>query len=277
MSEPQAFTHGDKLVRKAASTPALAKVLTHYRKWRTNSLAVTGRRQSDVIRLTQLLNAYKDAVEPILDARRNSAQEGLQPSILEEFFGYLFSTVSTDLGVELLRRPASSFIGLIFNPREVRSLVTAPEYTIRSKDHDFVLGACLEMTVAAEGAVAINKERLVVPAVAIECKRYLERNMLDECAGTAERIKKATPYCKYIVASEFLKLDKASPELSVIDEIYILRRQRNLERSHINQKINPIYPDLVWSLYEDVMAHLRKVWWDPQSGLTSGRVFNLPR
>jgi hypothetical protein len=181
------------------------------------------------------------------------------------------------VGVELLRRPASTFIGLIFNPKDIKSLTTAPEYTVRSKDHDFVLGARLEMRVAADGSTTSNSEKLVIPAAAIECKRYLERNMLDECAGTAERIKKATPYCRYIVAAEFLKLDRASPELSQIDEIYILRRQRNLERARPGQSVNPIYGDLVAAIYGDVVTHLQRVWWDPNSGLDSGRVFNFPR
>ena len=60
----------------------------------------------------------------------------------------------------------------------------------------------------------------MVPAVAIECKRYLERNMLDECAGTAEKIKRATPYCLYLVVAEYLKMDDAAPEMSRIEEIF---------------------------------------------------------
>jgi hypothetical protein len=277
MFEPQAYTHGDRLRRKVASDSKLSPVLDAYNSWRAASLAIQGRKKKDIESLTAALNEYKNFVEPVLDARANSAQEGLQPSILEEFFGYLFSELSQEIGVELLRRPASSFIGLIFNPKNINSLVSAPEYTVRSKDHDFVLGARLRMDISAEGASAARSERLVVPAVAIECKRYLERNMLDECAGTAERIKKSTPYCRYIVAAEFLKLDHASPELSQIDEIFVLRRQRNSERGSEATVVQPIYDDLVVAIYEDVLSHLKRVWWDPQSGLKTGRVFNFPR
>lgn len=276
MSEPQVYTHGARLARKAAKDAKLDPVLEQYEAWKAASLAVNGRDEADIVALTGLLNDYKNAVEPILDARANSAQEGLQPSILEEFLGYLFAKVSADVGQDLLRRPASSFIGLIFNPRDVHSLIEAPEFTLREKDHDFVLGACVTLSIQAEGSTSTRSDKLVVPAVAIECKRYLERNMLDECAGTAERIKKATPYCRYIVASEFLKLDRALPELSQIDEIYVLRKQRNLERN-TGVALNPIYPELIVHLYQDVISHLKRVWWDPESGLTSGRVFNLPR
>ena len=202
MSEPQVYTHGARLARKAAKDTKLDPLLELYEAWKAASLAVTGRTEEDIAVLTDLLNEYKNAVEPVFDARPNSAQEGLQPSILEEFLGYLFANVAADIGQELLRRPASSFIGLIFNPRDVHSLIEAPEFTVREKDHDFVLGACVTLSIQAEGSTAKRSNKLVVPAVAIECKRYLERNMLDECAGTAERIKKATPYCRYIVASD---------------------------------------------------------------------------
>ena len=91
---------------------------------------------------------------------------------------------------------------------------------------------------------------MVVPAVAIECKRYLERNMLDECSGTAERVKRATPYCLYVVVSEYLKMDNARPELSRIDEIYVMRKQRNSERGASDFVAKPIDHTLVFDLYE---------------------------
>ena len=101
--------------------------------------------------------------------------------------------------------------------------------------------------------------------------------MLDECAGTAEKIKKATPYCKYFVVSEYLKMDDASPEISLIDEIFVLRKQRNSDRLETSFVPNPIYPDLVYEIYSDCLQHLSKIWWDPESGFRSGKVFNLPR
>jgi hypothetical protein len=277
MSEPQVYIHGSKLRRKAAADSGLKATLAAYESWKTSSLAVTGRTETDIAQLTAHLNEYKARVEPIFDKRNNSAQEVLQPSILEEFFEYLFCQIETEVGIDILRRPASGFIGLVFNPRDLKSLTTAPEYTIRQKDHDFVLGACITMDMSADGGKDVRREKLVVPAVAIECKRYLERNMLDECAGTAEKIKKATPYCRYIVVAEFLKMNNASPEISLIDEIYVLRRQRNLERQHADFEPAPIAADLVCHIYEDVVRHLKRIWWDADAALVSGRVFNYPR
>lgn len=185
--------------------------------------------------------------------------------------------VDTPTPLELPMFTSTVPAGLVFNPKSLGSLLSAPEYTIRAKDHDFVLGACIRLSISADGSSDHRDETVVVPAVAIECKRYLERNMLDECAGTAEKIKKTTPYCRYMIVAEYLKMDEGLPEASMIDEIFILRRQRNLERLHTGFTPNPIYPDLIKNIYDDAVDHLKRVWWDPQSALTEGRVFNFPR
>jgi hypothetical protein len=98
--------------------------------------------------------------------------------------------------------------------------------------------------------------------------------MLDECSGTAARVKAATPYCLYVVVAEYLKMDDCRPELSKIDEIYVLRKQRNSERLAVGFKPNPIDSILVWDLHEMVAKHLSKIWWDPESGVRVGKMFN---
>jgi len=270
--QPQVYVHGSKLKKKASSVPELQPLLEIYARWRSQSLAVEGRTDEDICQLTTYLNEYKNAV----DSRANSAQEVLQPSILEEFFEYLFCRLDAELQLSVLRRPGSGFIDLAFNPKSLRDLMISPDYTIRRKDHDFVIGASVEMNLTVPGGNPTQTDILIIPAVAIECKRYLERNMLDECSGTAEKIKKATPYCLYIIASEYLKMDDASPELSRIDEIYVLRKQRNSERLVNGFVPNPIYGDLIVEIYRQVQRHLNRVWWNPQSAITNGKAFNFP-
>jgi hypothetical protein len=272
--EPKIYIHGSKLRRKAASNPELNDVLERYEQWRKDSLAIEGRNEEDVNALVELMDAYKGDAESVFDSRPNSAQEVLQPSIIEEFFEYLFCSISTVVGIDVLRQPAAGFIDLVFNPKSLGSLSKAPEYTIRRKDHDFVIGAVVELGIRSEGSDTRLKDKVVIPAIAVECKRYLERNMLDECAGTAEKVKRSTPYCKYYVVAEYLKMDDASPEMSLIDEIYILRKQRNSARLSKDFVPNPISPELVWDLYTRCVSHLTRIWWNPDDALIQGRVFN---
>ncbi len=269
-------THGVKLERKVQSDPTLNVVAAAYKVWRDSSLAVHTRDKDGVLNLVDALNDYKDQVEPILDCRPNSAQEMLQPSILEEFFEYLFCRLDLTVNFRVpIRHPSRGFLSLSFNPSSLRKLVESPEFTVRAKDHDFIIGG--QATLNVVGASGHREPTdIVIPAVAIECKRYLERNMLDECAGTAERMKRATPYCLYIVASEFLKMDDGYPEMTEIDEIYILRHQRNSERKKCKPASRPIDGELIWDLYQEVVHHLKKIWWDPESALKTGKVFNRP-
>lgn len=274
---PQTFIHGSKLKRKVLESPELKPLLGEYGRWSTKSLEIKTRTADDIKILVNLLNDYKSVAEPVLDSRMNSAQEVLQPSILEEFFEYLFCRLDEAIGAALLRKPSSAFIDLVFNPRDIKSLATKPEYTIHRKDHDFVIGASLSLTLTVEGQKDEQKDSIVIPAVAIECKRYLERNMLDECSGTADRVKKATPYCLFFVVAEYLKMDDCRPELSKIDEIYILRKQRNSERLAADFKPNPIDDSLIFDLYTRVLKHLSRIWWNPDSALTTGKLFDYPK
>lgn len=274
--QPQLYIHGSKLRNKLVTNPELRPVWEAYEKWSANSLAVVGRDQDAIAQLVTSLNEYKSIVEPLLDARPNSAQEVLQPSILEEFFEYLFCQIDEEVGEHLLRRPSSAFIDLVFNPKNIHSLATRPEYTVRKKDHDFVIGSSVMITFHVEGTAEKSQDSIVVvPAVAIECKRYLERNMLDECSGTAEKVKRATPYCLFFVVAEFLKMDDCRPELSRIDEIYVLRRQKNSDRLMASFIPNPISADLIWDIYSKVLVHLARIWWDPDSALQTGKLFNF--
>ena len=76
-------------------------------------------------------------------------------------------------------------------------IFSKPNPYIHSKDQDFVLGASLELIIKTNDNT--TNQEIIVPVVAIECKTYIERNMLDSCSGTARRLKNAMPYCIYIV------------------------------------------------------------------------------
>ena len=154
-----------------------------------------------------------------------------------------------------------------------------PNFIIQAGDGGegghFVIGSHIEMRLISPAGGNPQNKRLVLPAVALEVKRYLERDMLDECSGTPARIKAATPYCLFVVIAEYLKMDDCRPELSKIDEIYVLRKQRNSDRLAADLKPNPIDADLVWDLYQMVWQHLRKLWWDPEAGVRIGKMFNF--
>ena len=139
------------------------------------------------------------------------------------------------------------------------------------------MGATVDIKISANGNDDVKST--VIPVVAIECKTYLERNMLDACAATAGRLKNAMPYCIYIVASEYMKMTDASPELTDIDEVYILCKAKNSERERRKRSGEPplnIDAELVVDLFERVVRHLNSIWWKPEDAVTSGKIINRP-
>ena len=103
--------------------------------------------------------------------------------------------------------------------------------------------------------------------------------MLDSCANTATRLKNAMPYCVYMVASEYMKMDEASPELTDIDEVYILCKAKNSERlSRSQQGLPPLEIDssLIYDLFQRVRKHLNSIWWSPEDAVSNGKVICRP-
>ncbi len=103
--------------------------------------------------------------------------------------------------------------------------------------------------------------------------------MLDSCAATASRLKNAMPYCVYMVASEYMKMSDASPELTDIDEVYILCKAKNSEREARKRANLPpldIDADLVIDLFERVGRHLNAIWWHPEDAVANGKIINRP-
>ena len=110
-----------------------------------------------------------------------------------------------------------------------------------------------------------------LPAVAIECKTYLDKTMLQDAATAAEQLKHRNPHAIYLVVAEWLKLtDAVNLRKFKIDQIYVLRKQRNTDREFrydANYEKNPIYSDAVEHMFNTVREFLGSEW---EGGITYG-------
>ncbi|MBS3176456.1 Bpu10I family restriction endonuclease [Candidatus Woesearchaeota archaeon] len=280
------FRHGFTLNNKLQSTgdSDLKAVWSHYVGYRKKKSQIKILEDEAVRLFVKATNEYRKSSIKILESRKNSGQENLRSTILEEFFQHLFSDL---IKQKLPTLPNSlysgcatnSYVSLTFTPKSFTDIFAEPNPYIHTKDQDFVLGCIIEITVNAKGSESHNRNEVVIPIIAIECKTYLERNMLDSCAATARRLKGAMPYCLYIVASEYLKMEVAQPELTSIDEVFILCKASNgerLKRVTDNEPPHEIDPELVVKLFNMIKRHLNSVWWSPEDALKSGVVINRP-
>lgn len=266
--------------QSGAKRETFDKLMAAYETYRNRIEAVEELTENGIREYVAALNEYRLVAVPVFDSLDNNGQVALGYTIMEEFFYLLFRKKVELMNVEhnnLFVGKGNSYVSLSFTPSSFAGLFNKPNAYIHTKDQDFVLGANVEIKVTADGQAETTTT--VIPAVAIECKTYLERNMLDSCAATATRLKNAMPYCIYIVASEYMKMSDATPELTDIDEVYILCKAKNADRERrkrTHQSPFSIDSDLIIDLYKRVSRHLNAIWWNPEDAVENGKIINRP-
>lgn len=267
-------------INKPAVKRAFESVISAYKLYRNDFEAIQDFTEEGIEHMVQILNDYRSVSIPVFDKLDNSGQKALGYTIMEEFFYLFFQKYVYTLHLKnenLFLGKGNSYVSLSFTPKSFLNSLTDVSPYIHSKDQDFVLGIKVDINIKSgdyEGT-----KPTVLPVIAIECKTYLEKNMLDSCANTASRLKKAMPYCVYMVAAEYMKMDEASPELTDIDEVYILCKAKNSERlKRAQQGLTPlgISADLILDLFNRVKRHLNAIWWSPEEAITNGKVISRP-
>jgi len=128
----------------------------------------------------------------------------------------------------------------------------------------FVIGVNINTDMKCEGSKNKQTEILQVPAIVIECKTYLDKTMLEGSSVAGYQLLSRNPNAMYVVVAEWLKLtDKVNLKKYRVDQIFVLRKQKNTDREFRYDEgyvKNPIYPDVVEALFEMVREHLTTTW-----------------
>jgi hypothetical protein len=197
----------------------------------------------------------------------------LQPSALEEFCGFLFHPVLRDYEGDIAVGHHLVYQRLYFTARNFADFARMPEPRYPTGNLDFVIGKALESRLRSDQDEATRT--VYVPAVAVECKTYLDRPRYIESEILATNIKRGFPRCLYIVVSEYLKLDLEGVDVfgSAIDRIYVWRRAQNVDRKIRRAKglgLDPLYAPAVLDFFLTVRDHLEQDWAAPEDWDASG-------
>lgn len=283
------FVHGDNLLRKEeeyANDPSKKRLLkairAKYNAWKKANEKLKGPfaeiqdNDSEIIKeRTKLFNDYKDFIDQKVYALAFDSRSNLHSSVLEEFTYYLFRDLVYSISPNGLIGKSHAFKDIFYNSSSYKEMVSKPTFLIEKKDHDFVIGVSVTAKFKCEGSDEIQEEVLQIPAVAIECKTYLDKTMLEGASTAAAQLLVINPNSIYIVLSEWLKLtDNVNLKKFKVDQIYILRKQKNTDRKYRlqdNYIKNPIYADVVENLFNMVRDHLTSEWNNTNSqGLERG-------
>ncbi len=274
------FVHGNNLEQKeqhqtkyrdADSRRFLIEIRERYNRWKSANDALHGpisSKQSDdspvISRRVSLLNEYKDFLDQQRYAEAFDSRSNLHSSVLEEFMFYLFRDLVESISSSALIGKSHSFKDMFFRPSSYVDMLKKPHTLIEIKDHDFAIGASVNASMKCVGSEVEEHHRWDIPAVAVECKTYLDKTMLQDVSTAADQLKQRNPNAMYIVVAEWLKLtDAVNLKKYKVDQIYILRKQKNTDRefrySAAYQK-NPIYSDVVEHLFNIVREFLTADW-----------------
>lgn len=184
---------------------------------------------------------------------------------------YLFKDMVADISDSALIGKSHTFRDIFFRATSYDDMLKKPSVLVEIKDHDFAIGVKIASTFKCFGQSVVEPHEWDLPAVAIECKTYLDKTMLQDAATAAEQLKHRNPNAVYIVVAEWLKLTEAvNLRKFKIDQIYVLRKQKNTDREFRydeNYEKNPIYPDVIEHLFASVREFLTSSW---EAGLNRG-------
>jgi hypothetical protein len=274
------FVHGSNLEQKethptkyrdAESRRFLAEIRERYNAWREANTALVGPgiavadNDAQVIEArVALLNEYKDFLDQQHYAEKFDSRSNLHSSVLEEFMYYLFRDMVNQLSGHALLGKSHTFKDLFFKPSSYGDMLQHPRILIEKKDHDFAIGVKLDARFRCAGQTDDLQDTWDIPAVAIECKTYLDKTMLQDASTAAEQLKQRNPNALYIVVAEWLKLTEAvNLKKFKIDQIYVLRKQKNTDREFRYDEgyvKNPIYTDVVLHMFLTTRTYLTSSW-----------------
>lgn len=281
------FVHGNNLEQKEQhqtkyrdpdSRRYLAEIRIRYDQWRAANeiligpVGIANDSDHDIITTrVQLLNEYKDFLDQQHYAEKFDSRSNLHSSVLEEFMYYLFRDLVKGISSDALIGKSHSFKDVFFRANSYESMVKSPNALIEIKDHDFAIGASVKAKMQCAGSQQIEEHNWDIPAVAIECKTYLDKTMLQDVSTAADQLKQKNPNAMYIVVAEWLKLtESVNLKKYKIDQIYVLRKQKNTDREFrydsAYQK-NPIYVDVIAHCFLMVREFLTTDW---DGGISNG-------
>lgn len=281
------FVHGSNLEQKEAhptkyrdakSRQFLAEIRVKYNEWKAANEVLKGplpakaRSDSKILaERVRLLNDYKDFIDQQKYAEQFDSRSNLHSSVLEEFMYYLFRDLVTGLSAYALLGKSHTFKDLFFKASSYQDMLSKPNVLVERKDHDFAIGVKLGADFKCVGQQETQREVWDLPAVAIECKTYLDKTMLQDASTAAEQLKHRNPNALYVFVAEWLKLTEAvNLRKFKIDQIYVLRKQKNTDREfrYLDGYVkNPLYADVVEHLFSSVREFLGESW---EGGINHG-------
>ena len=270
------FIHGDNIENKLKheknreKRELLSEIENAYSQWKDENLKITATSQDDIAKKVKLMSDYKNFIDqPKFKKEKGRTtgfihQDKLHSTVIPEFLYYLFENISSLKNKHITFGPTKAYSNLYFAPPNIDSFENCSNIVINIKDQDFSISKEVIVKSRVSNNENWQEKKINVPMVSIESKRYLDKTMFEGSVATAEKIKKGNPYCIFLIVTETYEVSlEVEPRLSSIDQIYVLRRE---------SRMNPIYEDILWDLFNFVKQHINSDWYNVSERIKKGKM-----
>ena len=182
-----------------------------------------------------------------------SSQSKFESTILEESIFRMFMHIEKD---NIKIGGTKAYSNMYFAPNNFDNFKNDTVFKFNTKEQDFAIYKKIEVNIDNK------KENISIPIIAMECKTYLDKTMLEGSIATAEKIKNGNPYCKFYIITESYEVDlNVDIKSTRIDQIYILTKS---SKRHTNKYIQK---DVLELLYNDINRYLKSNWYDIEKNI----------
>jgi hypothetical protein len=179
-----------------------------------------------------------------------SSQSKFESTIIEEFLYHLFREYEKD---NIKVGSVKAYSSLYFSARNYENFKNNINIKINEKDQDFAIYRTIKLELKNDERVLSTLD-ISIPIVAIECKTYLDKTMLEGSVATAEKIKIGNPHCKFFIVTEAYDVNyKVDVSTSRIDNIFVLRKGKSNDNNLIDSRV-------IIKLYNIIANYLKQEW-----------------
>lgn len=266
------LVHASNILAKSSSRMSneqkkgFERITEKYYEYLKANLNVKGNTYDNVKSRVSMLNSYYNFFHDNGYDNLFSSQGKFRSTILEEFMYLLFKDLVEEINKKhpskkLCCGSSKAYANLFFTAKNLNEFIENPTIGINQKDQDFAIYRNL--------VVSIDDKTFEVkmPIVAVECKTYIDKTMLEGSIATAEKIKSGNPYALFFIVTENydVSLD-VDPAYSRIDQVFVLRK---CTRKSMDDNWKNISADVLWPLVAQVKDYFKREWSDVSNRLTS--------
>jgi hypothetical protein len=221
-----------------------------YAPYKESQLRITGISKEEIFKKVELLSQYYESAEEFNTEEWIKPTSKFRPSILEEFCGFLLKDI-----------PKVSELGLGFYNKNIFAGLAIDHIghaKIKTKDIDFCIGKHFNVNFGE------RDEDIIIPMIAIECKTYTDKTMLNEAQFTAQKLKQGSPNTKVYILSEGnqVKISEIPYKgQTPLDQMFVLRKmkERRLWKRKNRKEWEELTPESVYEFFNQVHADLNTI------------------